>query len=57
MLTDLSSDVSTVKNLLFNQLREAKVLFKARVFPFVLDDRGGYAIWHAHNLIVCFIRS
>lgn len=57
MLTDLSSDVSTVKNLLFNQLREAKVLFKARVFPFVSDDRGGYAIWHAHNLIVCFIRS
>lgn len=39
MLTDLSSDVSTVKNLLFNQLYEAKVpIIKVRVFPLVLED-------------------
>lgn len=50
MLTDLSSDVSTVKNLLFNQLYEAKVLIvKARVFPFVLGDSGGFK--HLCNLV------
>lgn len=49
MLTDLSSDVSIVKNL-FNQLYDAKLLIiKARTFPFGLRDPIGFK--HLCNLV------
>lgn len=50
MLTDLSSDVSIVKNLLFNQLYDAKLLIiKVRTFPFGLGDPTGFK--HLCNLV------